>query len=78
MQDTLDRWNALCRQRKDEDFGRPPGTMDPANYVLHNFTADERVLLPAILDAAVDAILLYVTEGIDAATRGIKGKRYLP
>lgn len=27
MQDSLDRWNALCRKRKDDDFGRPPGTM---------------------------------------------------
>ena len=27
MQETLDRWNAQCRQRKDEDFARPPGTM---------------------------------------------------
>jgi succinate dehydrogenase/fumarate reductase flavoprotein subunit len=27
LQNTLDRWNELCRKRKDEDFGRPPGTM---------------------------------------------------
>ena len=27
LQATLDRWNALCRGRRDEDFGRPPGTM---------------------------------------------------
>jgi succinate dehydrogenase/fumarate reductase flavoprotein subunit len=24
---TLDRWNALCDLARDEDFGRPPGTM---------------------------------------------------
>jgi succinate dehydrogenase/fumarate reductase flavoprotein subunit len=24
---TLDRWNALCEQGSDADFGRPPGTM---------------------------------------------------
>jgi PTH1 family peptidyl-tRNA hydrolase len=51
-------------------IGRPPGTMDPASYVLHNFNANERVLLPALLDAAVDAILLYVTDGIEAAMTG--------
>jgi PTH1 family peptidyl-tRNA hydrolase len=51
-------------------IGRPPGTMDPASYVLHNFKSDERVLLPAILDAAVDAILVYMTEGIEAAMTG--------
>lgn len=27
MQATLDRWNELCRRRRDLDFGRPPGTM---------------------------------------------------
>ena len=27
LQQTLDRWNALCSQKNDEDFGRPPGTM---------------------------------------------------
>ena len=27
MQSTLDRWNALCAQQEDEDFGRPPKTM---------------------------------------------------
>jgi peptidyl-tRNA hydrolase len=44
--------------------------MDPANFVLHNFNADERALLPAILDSAVDAILTYVSEGIEAAMTG--------
>ena len=37
MQGSLDRWNALCRKRKDDDFGRPPGTMavikNPPYYV---------------------------------------------
>jgi succinate dehydrogenase/fumarate reductase flavoprotein subunit len=27
LQTTLDRWNELCRRRRDEDFGRPSGTM---------------------------------------------------
>jgi succinate dehydrogenase/fumarate reductase flavoprotein subunit len=27
LQATLDRWNDLCRKRRDLDFGRPPGTM---------------------------------------------------
>jgi succinate dehydrogenase/fumarate reductase flavoprotein subunit len=27
LKETLDRWNALCTQKKDDDFGRPAGTM---------------------------------------------------
>jgi len=27
LQETLDRWNSLCKKRRDEDFHRPPGTM---------------------------------------------------
>ena len=37
MQGSLDRWNSLCRKRKDDDFGRPPGTMavikNPPYYI---------------------------------------------
>ena len=37
LAESLDRWNGLCRKRKDEDFGRPPGTMttvkEPPFYV---------------------------------------------
>lgn len=27
LQETLDRWNSLCSDKNDVDFGRPPGTM---------------------------------------------------
>lgn len=27
LRETIDRWNTLCDQECDEDFGRPPGTM---------------------------------------------------
>jgi succinate dehydrogenase/fumarate reductase flavoprotein subunit len=26
---TLDRWNGLCAQNQDDDFGRPPGSLTP-------------------------------------------------
>jgi succinate dehydrogenase/fumarate reductase flavoprotein subunit len=29
LQETIDRWNALCRRGGDDDFGRPAGTMMP-------------------------------------------------
>ena len=28
-EESVARWNALCRSERDEDFGRPPGTMMP-------------------------------------------------
>ncbi len=29
LKDSIARWNAMCAQKKDEDFGRPAGTMMP-------------------------------------------------
>lgn len=48
-------------------IGRPPGRMDPAAYVLRDFSADEKPLLEETLDRAVAAIELWMVEGIEAA-----------
>jgi peptidyl-tRNA hydrolase, PTH1 family len=48
-------------------IGRPPGRMEAANYVLHDFPQDERELLVSTLDRAVDAVFTFVTLGLDAA-----------
>jgi succinate dehydrogenase/fumarate reductase flavoprotein subunit len=32
LKDTVARWNAMCAQKKDEDFGRPGGTMMPIQH----------------------------------------------
>jgi succinate dehydrogenase/fumarate reductase flavoprotein subunit len=29
LQETIDRWNGLCAQNQDDDFGRPPGSLTP-------------------------------------------------
>lgn len=47
--------------------GRPPGRMDPADYVLRDFTGPERKDLPWLVDAAADAVELVVTEGLERA-----------
>jgi PTH1 family peptidyl-tRNA hydrolase len=52
---------------------RPPGRMDAAAYVLHDFSASEKDLLNIALDAAVDAILIFVTEGLNAAMNKFNG-----
>jgi PTH1 family peptidyl-tRNA hydrolase len=48
-------------------IGRPPGRMDPADYVLRDFSPTERKELPFLLADAADAVELVVTEGLERA-----------
>jgi PTH1 family peptidyl-tRNA hydrolase len=54
-------------------IGRPPGRMDPRDYVLHDFDPGEQDHLPAILATAVDAIGLFIREGMDEAMNRFNG-----
>jgi peptidyl-tRNA hydrolase, PTH1 family len=45
-------------------IGRPPGRMDPADYVLKDFSAAERKELPLELERAADAVELLIFEGL--------------
>lgn len=46
---------------------RPPGRMDPADYVLRDFGTVERKELPWLVDAAADAVEMIITQGLAAA-----------
>ena len=48
-------------------IGRPPGRMDPAVYVLRDFTAAERKDLPFFIDRAADATEALIAKGLDGA-----------
>ena len=48
-------------------IGRPPGRMDPAAYVLRDFSAAERKELPFVLDRAADAVEALLADGLEAA-----------
>jgi peptidyl-tRNA hydrolase, PTH1 family len=48
-------------------IGRPPGRMDPAVYVLRDFTAAERKDLPLFIDRCADAAETLITKGLAAA-----------
>jgi peptidyl-tRNA hydrolase, PTH1 family len=48
-------------------IGRPPGRMDPADFVLRNFSAAERKELPEILARSADAVETLLTGGLAAA-----------
>jgi PTH1 family peptidyl-tRNA hydrolase len=51
--------------------GRPPGRQDPADFVLRDFTAAERAVLPSIIDEAADAVELVAVEGLAAAQQKV-------
>ncbi len=55
-------------------IGRPPGRMDPADFVLKDFGAAERKELPLLLDDAADAVELVVTAGLEAAQQKFHSK----
>jgi len=46
---------------------RPPGRMDPAAYVLQDFSTEDEPLLEETLGWAVAAIETWLTEGVEAA-----------
>jgi PTH1 family peptidyl-tRNA hydrolase len=56
-------------------IGRPPGRMDPADFVLHDFSPVERKELPFMIADAVDAIILVAQEGWDRAQERVNGER---
>jgi len=48
-------------------IGRPPGRMDPAVYVLRDFSAAERKDLPFLVDRAADATETLIAKGLAEA-----------
>jgi peptidyl-tRNA hydrolase, PTH1 family len=54
-------------------IGRPPGRMDPAAYVLQNFSKEEFKALSEIIDRAAEAALEFVINGVNAAMNKYNG-----
>jgi PTH1 family peptidyl-tRNA hydrolase len=54
-------------------IGRPPGRMDPAAYVLQDFSKNEMKELSSVLDRAADAVLTFVLDGLDRAMNRFNG-----
>ena len=48
-------------------IGRPPGRMDPADFVLKDFSATERKELDLLLVEAADAVELLLERGLEGA-----------
>jgi PTH1 family peptidyl-tRNA hydrolase len=48
-------------------IGRPPGRQSPADFVLSDYSAAERKVLPFQVDRAADAVETLLTDGLDKA-----------
>ncbi|MBC7309256.1 MAG: aminoacyl-tRNA hydrolase [Tetrasphaera sp.] len=56
-------------------IGRPPGRMDPADYVLRDFSKDERAELPFLLGEAADAVEVLAQQGLLVAQQRFHSPR---
>ena len=54
-------------------IGRPPGQMDPAAYVLQDFSRDEVKSLSELLDRGADAVFAFVSQGLNKAMNDFNG-----
>ena len=73
MQSIITQLGTEAFSRLRVGIGRPPGRMEAADYVLQDFTKSEQALLDPTLDRAVDAVLTFVTLGIDQAMNQFNG-----
>ncbi len=48
-------------------IGRPPGRQDPADFVLKDFSTEERKALPVLIEEAADAVEAIAADGVLAA-----------
>lgn len=58
---TREFWRLKC------GVGRPPGRMDPADFVLRRFTAKEQPEVDLMVQLAADVVERFVAEGGEAA-----------
>jgi PTH1 family peptidyl-tRNA hydrolase len=73
MASTIEQLGTKDFPRLRIGIGRPPGRMDPADYVLQNFARDEMKVLSEIIDRAADAALTFVTDGLNKAMNKFNG-----
>lgn len=48
-------------------IGRPPGRMEPADYVLQDFTNEQEIEMAFVRPRVVEGIVTWLRDGIDAA-----------
>jgi peptidyl-tRNA hydrolase, PTH1 family len=73
MASTIEQLGTKDFPRLRMGIGRPPGRMDPADYVLQHFSRDEGKVLSEILDRAAEAVLTFVMDGLNKAMNKYNG-----
>lgn len=73
MASTIEQLGTQDFPRLRLGIGRPPGRMDSKDYVLQQFSRQDLELLPVVLDRAVDAVLEFVMQGLQAAMNKFNG-----
>ena len=48
-------------------IGRPPGRMDPADYVLQSFGKDEEAVVRIVLDQVLESVEIFLEQGLEQA-----------
>jgi len=64
--------NAIPRLRVG--IGRPPGRMDPADYVLQDFPKSDEELLKMVIAKACEAALAFIITGLEKAMNTYNGE----
>ena len=67
MQSIIEHLASQAFPRLRMGIGRPPGRMDPADYVLQDFSAEDEPLVADVIQLAVAAVETWLTDGAAAA-----------
>lgn len=73
MASTIEQLGTKAFPRLRIGIGRPPGRMDPAAFVLQNFSREEMKVLSEVIDRAADAALTFVVDGLNKAMNKYNG-----
>jgi PTH1 family peptidyl-tRNA hydrolase len=73
MASTIEQLGTKDFPRLRIGIGRPPGRMNPSDYVLQDFSRDEMKILSEVIDRAADAALTFVTDGLNKAMNKFNG-----
>ncbi len=74
MASTIDHLGTKEFPRLRLGIGRPPGRMDPKDYVLQMFSKEDMKLLPDVLTRGTDAALEFVLKGLNSAMNKFNGE----
>jgi PTH1 family peptidyl-tRNA hydrolase len=78
MASTIERLGTQDFPRLRLGIGRPPGRMEAAAYVLQDFSRADMLIVSETLDRAADAVLTFVTDGLNKAMNQFNGASDAP